>query len=152
MEALARIEHRYHLPTGYFKASCQIPREVLPVRCWEEIGPAERRRLAWHLPDDFNLRSFEEQEEILAWVDRVIIRGSTDYRSFMATAIKTPYAVKFRSLADQRPRRQDEPDNEHVETRCGVVDAPAELEAEVSALLQFKTSTLTEFGLRRNGV
>ena len=33
------------------------------------IGDAERRRLAWHLPDDFSRRPLKEQEEILLYRD-----------------------------------------------------------------------------------
>ncbi len=38
------------------------------------------------------------------------------------------------------------------EILSSVVDAPPELEREMAALLKFKTSTLTQFGLQRNGV
>ena len=31
----------------------------------EDISPAERRRLAWHLPDDFGSLPFSKREEIL---------------------------------------------------------------------------------------
>ena len=63
---------------------------------------SERRRLAWHLPDDFLTRPKAEQEEILAWVRRVIISGSTDYRRFQAEAMKQRYAVRFTAFQGGR--------------------------------------------------
>ncbi|WP_204273045.1 hypothetical protein, partial [Enterobacter hormaechei] len=53
-----------------------------------EIADSERRRLAWHLPDDFESRPINEQEKILAWVRGVIVSGATDYRRFQAIAMK----------------------------------------------------------------
>lgn len=60
-----------------------------------DITPSQRRRLAWHLPDDFDRRLPEEREEILEWVQRVIVSGGTDYRRFQALALRNRYAVRF---------------------------------------------------------
>ena len=65
MEILGRIERRYRLPVGYFKAKLPHQARSSSGHILEDISPAERRRLAWHLPDDFNTRSQREQEEIL---------------------------------------------------------------------------------------
>jgi hypothetical protein len=68
LDFLSRIERRYRLPGGYF-------RELLPHQMRAAVGhklkgiaPAEQRRLAWHLPDDFNDRSAKERNEIVNWV------------------------------------------------------------------------------------
>lgn len=93
----------------------------------DDHSASERRRLAWHLPDDFNSRSFGEQEEILAWVNRVIISGSTEYRAFQAAAIRTRYAVRFRAFQGGQRREEDEVGavgDVDDELRTGVVDAP----------------------------
>jgi hypothetical protein len=155
---LARIERRYRLSPEYFKA--KLPHRARAARghTISSISPAERRRFAWHLPDNFNERSIEEQEDILTWVKKVIIAGSTDYRTYQATAMKTKYAVRFRSLQKARRTRsksQAHPDSNYdieIELQSSVVDAPAVLEDEMAELLRFKTSTLTAFGLQRNGV
>ena len=89
LEVLARIERRYRLPAGYFKAKLPYLGRARTGHVLEDFTPAERRRLAWHLPDDFNARSPAEQDEILDWVNRVIISGSTDYRAFQAAAINS---------------------------------------------------------------
>ncbi len=157
MGVLARIERRYRLPDGYFKSKLAHPGRARIGHCLEEFTPSERRRLAWHLPDDFNTLSRTKQDEILDWVNRVIIAGSTDYRAFQAAAIKSQYAVRFRSLQGGKSRASERAHHDvHVdldeEIRSSVIDAPKALELEMASLLRFKTATLTQFGFQRNGV
>lgn len=155
---LAAIERRYRLPEGYFKSMVQSgPKATYGFRL-DAIPAAERRRLAWHLPDDYMGRSKAEQDEILAWVRRVIISGSTDYRRYQAEAMKQRYAVRFTAFQG-RPRKPSAAANDHdydheldAELESGVVDAPAALDREMNELLRFKTATLTAFGFQRNGV
>src|SRR5690606_10550115 len=89
---------RYRLPEGYFKT--KLPYLARATRGFNppDISPAERRRVAWHLPDDFDYRPREDQEEILNWVRTVVISGATDYRRFQAVAMRQRYAVRFRGL------------------------------------------------------
>ncbi|TPK05685.1 hypothetical protein FJ872_25695 [Mesorhizobium sp. B2-5-9] len=165
MEVLARIERRYRLSAGYFKARLPLQARSASGHILDDIGSAERRRLAWHLPDDFNTRRPEEQEEILEWVRRVIISGSTDYRKFQAAALKQRYAIRFPGIAygqsdaandGYRVRREHHDDDGALLTdpdlMSGVIDAPPVLATEMVDLIRFKTATLTAFGLQRNGV
>ncbi|WP_159587948.1 hypothetical protein [Chelativorans xinjiangense] len=165
MEVLGRIERRYRLPAGYFKAKLPHQTRSTSGHVLDDIGPAERRRLAWHLPDDFNARPSREQEEILEWVQRVIIRGSTDYRRFQAAAMKQRYAIRFPGITygqsdaahDTYCNRFEERDEDNAsfidpDLRSGVIDAPPVLAMEMAELIRFKTATLTAFGLQRNGV
>lgn len=156
MEILKWIERRYGLTPEYFKA--KIPNKALAARghILNKISAAERRRLSWHLPDDFSFRASEEQEEILTWVQRTIIAGSTDYRKFHAAAIKTKYAMRFGAL-QTRSRRvvrttEDTGPDINGDMVSSVVDAPAALDQEMRDLLCFKTSTLTQRGFQRSGV
>src|SRR3546814_19588094 len=56
-EALNRIERRYRLPVGYFKARLlHIGRAPTGPRM-AGVPASRARRLACHLPEDFNLRS-----------------------------------------------------------------------------------------------
>jgi hypothetical protein len=87
-EILSRIERRYRLREGYFRHKLPHPSRSLYGHQLDDISPAERRRLAWHLPDDFGSLPFSKREEILEWVRRVIISGSTDYRRYQAAASK----------------------------------------------------------------
>lgn len=168
-DILGRIERRYGLPNGYFKAKLPHQSRSLYGHDLEDISPAERRRLAWHLPDDFGSLPFSKREEILEWVRRVIISGSTDYRRFQAAATKQRYAIRFpgityggsaltpRPAASSWLRDEDKKGCsteafEDPDLLSGVVDAPPRLAMEMADLIRFKTSTLTEIGFRRNGV
>jgi hypothetical protein len=162
MAILQRIERRYRLPDGYFRA--KLPHQGRATRGHElaDISPSERRRLTWHLPDNFNSLPHVEQEKIVEWVRRVIISGATDYRRFQAAAAKQRYAIRFPGVAYGRPDSIHDPG--HGSTRdealpltdpdllSGVVDAPPDLTMEMAGLVRFKTSTLTALGLQRNGV
>lgn len=164
IDMLGRIEHRYQLPQGYFKA--KLPHQSRSASghdLGEDVSPAERRRLAWHLPDDFNRLPYTKREEILEWVRRVIITGATDYRRFQAAASKQRYAIRFpamtyggrvmpslgraNTLAVDPAVDIDDPD-----LLSGVIDAPPRLALEMANLITFKTTTLTEIGFQRNGV
>jgi hypothetical protein len=158
---LARIEHRYRLPEAYFKSKLPNPsRAVSGHGHLSGIAPSERRRLAWHLPEDFDQRSQSEREEILQWVRTVVISGATDYRRFQAASAKHRYAVRFPELTGRRQLRvqndRDESDlyldQAEIDLRAAAVDAPRALADEMAALIRFKTATLTDIGFQRNGV
>ena len=161
LEVLGRIERRYRLPAGYFKAKLPHKARATSGIRLHDISIAEQRRLAWHLPDDFDDRPIAEQEEILAWVRTVIVSGSTDYRRYQAAAMRQRYAVSFRNLGPLGQARPDtaraieDPDEDETfgdEAASRTVVAPPHLEREMSELLRFKTTTLATFGYQRNGV
>lgn len=166
-DVLRRIEKRYRLPDSYFKS--RLPHQTRSIYGHElgsDVGAAERRRIVWHLPDDFNQLSFSKREEILEWVRRVIISGSTDYRQFQRKASKQRYAIRFPGISygavlSPRTRSEtldfegsvDEDDFiEDPDLLAGVVDAPPRLAMEMANLVRFKTATLTSVGFQRNGV
>ena len=164
-EILARIERRYRLPAGYFKAKLPHQARSLHGHALGDISPAERRRIALHLPDDFSSLPFTKREEIIDWVRRVIISGSTDYRRYQAAASKQRYAIRFPgvtygggSLSPLANSLTANGDSNAAETfedpdlLSGVVDAPPRLAMEMADLIRFKTSTLTAIGFQRNGV
>lgn len=162
MEILGRIERRYRLPTGYFRE--KLPHQARASGGYEldNVSPSERRRLAWHLPDNFNSLPFSEREKIIEWVRRVIISGATDYRRFQAAAAKHRYAIRFPGVAygwsepikalDQHNTQTEGMPETDPDLLSGVVDAPPQLTMEMAGLVRFKTSTLTALGLQRNGV
>ncbi|MBD9569007.1 hypothetical protein [Ensifer sp. ENS08] len=158
LEMLGRIERRYRLPVGYFKSKLPNPmRAAKGHNVGKDIGDAERRRLAWHLPDDFNSLPFGKREEIIAWVRRVIISGTTEYRRFQSAAIKQRYAIRFpvltgRSVSPVWDIEDEEPNTVDPDLLSGSLDAPASVAAEMEGLIRFKTTTLTDLGFQRNGV
>ncbi|MGV0908423.1 hypothetical protein [Martelella sp. FOR1707] len=162
---LSRIEKRYRLPEGYFKAKLPHQNRSLHGHDLGDISPAERRRIAVHLPDDFSSLPFSKREEIVDWVRRVIISGTTDYRRYQAKASKQRYAIRFPGVTygggSLSPREHSLAENIHntvvqsfedPDLLSGVVDAPPRLAMEMADLIRFKTSTLTAIGLQRNGV
>ena len=164
-DILRRIEMRYRLPEGYFKK--KLPHQARSVYGHDlgDISPAERRRISLHLPDDFSNLPFTKREEILDWVRRVIISGSTEYRRYQAAASKQRYAIRFpgvtygggslspRTLASAANANQHMPEElDDPDLLSGVVDASPRLAMEMADLIRFKTSTLTAIGLQRNGV
>ena len=96
LEAVAFIEKRYRLPAGSLRSKLPHPSRAPRSSILQDIPLAERRRLAWHLPDDFGKRPVADQEEILDWVRTTIISGSTDYRRYQSVAQKQRFAVRFR--------------------------------------------------------
>ena len=163
-EILSRIERRYRLPEGYFKAKLSHPARAASRHRPTDITPSQLRRIAWHLPDDFDRRPHQEREEILQWVQDNIISGGTDYRRFQALALRNRYGVRFPgvleggsapvdALTRDRQGLELDPDDDDLEGATNVaVDAPYRLWTEMAELLQFKTATLTTFGFQRIGV
>lgn len=92
---LRRIERRYRLSEGYFKEKLPHQARSLYGHNLGDISPAERRRISLHLPEDFNSLPFDKREEILDWVRRVIISGSTEYRRYQAAAISSDMPSAF---------------------------------------------------------
>lgn len=163
-EFLRRIERRYRLPEGYFKARLAHPTRAASGHRPTDITPSQLRRIAWHLPDDFDRRPHQEREQILQWVQDNIISGGTDYRRFQALALRNRYGVRFpgvleggsgpiNALVRDRQALELDPDDDDLDGATNVaVDAPPRLWTEMSELLRFKTATLTTFGFQRIGV
>lgn len=86
-DVLGRVERRYRLPVGYFRAKLPESGKAVVGKAIPTVARSEQRRLAWHLPEDFERRPAAEQTEILEWVRTVVISGSTDYRRFQAEAM-----------------------------------------------------------------
>lgn len=163
LEILNRIERRYRLPQNYFKE--KLPhqsRAGVGYDVGNDISPAERRRLAWHLPDDFNSLPEEKRAEILEWVRRVILTGATDYRRYQALATRQRYAIRFPGVTyggSHKPMtsagkvvKESKDELEDPDMLSGVIDAPTHLAYEMANLMSFKTATLTAVGFKRNGV
>ncbi|WP_235068278.1 hypothetical protein [Asticcacaulis sp. YBE204] len=156
---LNRIERRYRLPMNYFSARLPHRTRAVTGNRLDDIEPSVRRRLAWHLPDNFRYRPLVEQDEILQWVTNTIITGATDYRKYQAAASKQRYGIRFRSIRNGRivgltnPADTDASDAESDNPAMPVSTlAPVHLEQEMSDLIRFKTATLTSYGFQRNGV
>ncbi|MET0241382.1 MAG: hypothetical protein ABW184_15935 [Sphingobium sp.] len=153
LEALARIEQRYSLPKGYFSAKIPSSGRAASRPRLRNVEPAEQRRLAWHLPDDFGKRSKAQQEEILAWIRNVVVSGATEYRRYQAEATKHSYGIRFPTLTGKKSRRAPTAnDGVAADLHRVSVDAPPQLAGEMAELVRFKSATLTDIGFQRSGV
>lgn len=97
LEAVDLIEHRYRLPPGSLRSKLGARRAVSGRRL-EGVTAAERRRLAWHLPDDFERRPPVEQAEILDWVRTNILTGGTPYHRYHAAISRHRFGLRFDHL------------------------------------------------------
>jgi hypothetical protein len=159
LRALGRIEARYDLPAGYFRAKIPPSGRAVANHRLPGLTTAERRRLAWHLPDNFNQLPLAKREEILEWVRTVIVSGSTEYRRYQAAAVRQRFAVRFSGPRNDFAPSPDDPCEDgfelaepDAELEAGAVPAPIALEREMAGLLAFKTAALTSRGLQRSGV
>lgn len=163
LRVLAALERRWRLPAGYFRDKLPHPGRYVTDEKILPLPMSERRRMAWHLPDDFAVLPLAKRQEIEAWVRTVILSGHTDYRRFQAGAMKQRFAIQFCDRLDRPdagelapgPRLEDrlaDPGHREVGRPLGAMAAPPALDAEARDLLVFKTATLTSRGRRRNGV
>lgn len=157
MKVLGRVEQRYRLPSGYFAG--KLENKSRSITGFQTLGikSSEQRRLAWHLPTNFNERPLAEQEEIVAWVRNVVLSGTTEYRKFQAAAMRNRFAIRFPSLfsygGDGLNGREEEPASDlDVELAQGSIKAPQRLNDEMRQLVEFKTSVLAAAGQKRIGV
>lgn len=163
LRILAALEQRYGLPAGYFAAKLPHPGRMKTNAKILARSVSERRRLAWHLPDNFDQLPRARRDEIVEWVETVIISGATDYRRYQAEAMKQRYAVQFGDVANRisfAGLSEDTPLSERlgdpgaIETgrRAGPIKAPIAFSREAADLYDFKTATLSSRGRRRNGI
>lgn len=146
LQVLDLIEHRYRLPQGYLRSRLSEGRAISGHQP-AGIGPAERRRLAWHLPDDFGKRSLGEQDEIIAWVRSRILSGGTAFHRYHAEVSRHRFAIRFEGLVDGIPLRSGDKLSSNSD-----FTPPPRLAQGMESLLRFKTRTLTEPGFQRSGV
>lgn len=157
---LAFIERRYRLPDGYFRPKLPHPGRLTTGKALLGLPMTERRRLAWHLPDDFDSLSKSQQAEALDWIKTVIISGATEYRRYHAASVQQRFSLRFSNGTVALPFAPVTPLAERLaeDGRCEhgrlimTLPAPAGLDAEARDLLLFKTSTLTTRGRGRSGV
>lgn len=143
LDTIAAIERRYQLDAGYFASRLGRCRAIRG-QCAAEIPPAESRRLAWHLPDDFRRRPLADQAEILAWVRGRVLSSGTAYARYHAEVSKQRFGLQFSDAV--------RPDRETMRPSGAQLKAPPRLQAEMRRLYDFKSAVLTEIGYRRSGV
>ncbi|MCP8891517.1 hypothetical protein [Sphingomonas faeni] len=148
-QVLGRVERRYRLPAGYFREKLTAAAKAPRGHRLADISHSERRRMAWHLPDDLDQRPPAERAEIIDWVRTVIVSGATDYRRYQSEAIKHRYGLRFPPLDSVDRGAWNDAAQHHM---VDGLRAPPRLIREVADLIRFKTATLTAIGSKRAGV
>ncbi|MFC7380012.1 hypothetical protein [Brevundimonas sp. GCM10030266] len=144
LKVVDMIEARYRLPARYLRSRLAQPKATAGLAP-RGVEPAEARRLAWHLPDDFKRRSPRERAEILSWVRTNILSGGTAYSQYHSEVSKHRFSLRFDD--EVLPQRKG-----RGRKGCVELVAPPALQREMTALIRFKSSTLTEIGYQRSGV
>ncbi|WP_425998115.1 hypothetical protein [Caulobacter sp. DWR1-3-2b1] len=158
LRAISFVERRYGLGAGELKDKLSHRTRAAFGHRVTGASDSERRRLAWHLPDDFNQRGPEERAEILHWVRTVILAGSTTYRRYQNKAQQYAFGVGF-SASALDIKKPYAPNAAEMETKRATVIAGLDrtpacpgLDGEMADLLRFKSADVTRFGFRRVGV
>lgn len=148
-EVLGRVEQRYRLPADYFRDKLIAAAKAPRGHRFTNIADSERRRMAWHLPDDLDQRPDAERAEIIDWVRTVIVSGATDYRRYQAESLRHRYGLRFPPLDGVDCGAWDDA---VLYPKVNGLRTPPRLIREVKDLIQFKTSTLSAIGSKRAGV
>lgn len=69
------------------------------------LTSSERRRIAWHLPDDFDQRPPKQRADIVEWVRNVIISGSTEYRRYQCKVLRDRFFASISEPHESVPLR-----------------------------------------------
>jgi len=153
VEVVDRIEKYFNLPEGRLTYLVGL-RSTKQYRKVKDVYPQLLQIVRWHLPDDYDQRSEAERREILSWISRNVLPGSTDFGKYQSVNSKDKFSVVFPTLPRQwgghkwmgtiwHKFREDN-------SGCTVV-APAELVHEMRDILAMKTALLPPKGYRRSG-
>src|SRR3990167_1572243 len=151
LRVLAFIEKRYGLRQNALKDQLPNPNRASVGFRHVDLTRAERRCVAWHLPDDFNERTPAAQAEIIAWLRRNVMTGATPFREYHRTARKHRFALIFPEAAAEIASVPDP--SETKGRRRGQIGqaAPLELDREMRELVCFKMAKITPMGFCRRG-
>ena len=153
-DILEKIEDKFQMPRGRL-ANLSGGRSSLYYRALKRLNVAAVQLVRWHTPDDFDLRSEKEREEIITWISANILPCSTAFGKYQSKSAKTKFAVVFPSLPKElggrawmghRLKRHDLVEKFKVH---GTIPAPARLAREVSQIVSFHRALLPPKGYRR---
>lgn len=151
LRALAFIEKRYGLRRNALKDQLPNPNRASVGFRHVDLTRAERRCVAWHLPDDFNDRSPAAQAEIIAWLRRNVMTGATPFRDYHRQARKHRFALIFPEAAAEIASVPDPSETKGRRRRQIGQAAPLELDREMRELVCFKMAKITPMGFCRRG-
>jgi hypothetical protein len=154
-EIVRRIEKHYELADGTLLKLVAEPQTATKAAL-KYVNPSLRSEFYWHLPNDFEQRSQEQQLEIVRWIFDNVIGATTEYGKYQASKTTSGFSIIFSSLNNIYARRRASSD--HVEKSTvigksgsyGTIEASARLAREMNDFVQFRASPLPPAGYRRN--
>src|ERR1700744_3645604 len=153
LQVLDKIEKYFDFPEGRLAYLVGL-RSTKQYRKGKEKHLPLLQIVRWHLPDDYDQRSEAERREILSWISRNVLPGSTDFGKYQSKNSKDKFSIVFPMLPTKWVGHKWMGEIWHKfreeNSGCTVV-APAKLEHEMRDILALKTPLLPPKGYRRSG-
>jgi len=143
---LLKIERHYGLSNGHFRSILRKP--SARQQLLRSVCSFDRELLSWHLPEDFDSRTEVQQREIIVWLQRSVLKGSTDYGRFLGRIIKHRYSVLFPDILKSRGYRSKNRRQQNSAIGKTII-APDQLKSEMLDLVRFQTAILSPLHYRR---
>jgi transcriptional regulator with XRE-family HTH domain len=139
IQTVGRLERALGVAPGLLGRHCEVTQ--VPIRAHLlkiNLSSVELRRIRQNLPADFETRSRKEQQTIYDWVmTNMILSPSDDFDEDEGETVdRSPYRCKLLAGGDNDPKGE-------------AFLAPPRLQAEVDALINFKTSDFPPVGMER---
>jgi hypothetical protein len=154
-DAIQRIELHYQLRPGHLSDLVAQP-ESATKQALRYVTPSMRSVFCWHLPNDFEERSKEEQAEIVNWIIKNVVGATTDYGKYHSRITQQGFSIIFPSLASLLPRRPvvgsvvEKSSYIGRAGTYGTINAPSRLASEMENFIHFRTSLLPPAKFRRH--
>jgi hypothetical protein len=153
LDVVDKIEQYFGLPEGRLAYLVGL-RSTKQYRKVKDVYSQLLQIVRWHLPDDYDQRSEAERREILSWISRNVLPGSTGFGKYQSENSRDKFSVVFPTLPRQWGGHKWMGDIWHKfrenNSGCTVI-APAELVREMRDVLALKTALLPPKGYRRAG-
>jgi hypothetical protein len=148
LDLLEKVEKHFGQPEGRLAYMVGI-RGTKLYRSIKNAYATHLQTVRWHLPDDFDQRSEAERREILSWISRNILPGSTEYGKYQSSNSRTKFSVVFPTLPRRLGGRAWMGAVWNKFPSGCTVRAPKQLVREIRNLLAFKTALLPPKGFKR---
>jgi hypothetical protein len=153
LDIVDKIEQFFELPEGRLTYLVGL-RSTKQYRKAKHTYSQLLHIVRWHLPDDYDQRSEAERREILSWISRNVLPGSTDFGKYQSEYSKDKFSVVFPSLPRKWGGQTWMGDIWHKfrdnNLGCTVI-APPVLVREMRDILALKKALLPPKGYRRSG-
>jgi len=144
---LALAEKRYKLPDRFFRSQLQGDLTARAI-VTGKMSAKDKYVADLHLPDDFNERTPEQQDEIISWIKENVLSATTNYGKFLSQTANDRYAVLFPTVLRAR-KYTPAISLPKLPNILGNLKAPPALADEMHGLIRFHTTSLSPTGFKR---